>query len=104
MAQKDRSSVDAGPPAEGAQRVHPGPADLHLLQHPGELAGERPSAVPGDLRQRGVEAEPGLDADGQRVEDVGQRPPDALLPALGQVVDDHVRDEEAQRRRDQAHR
>src|SRR5262249_53967885 len=89
---------DAGPLTKGAQRVGSGQANLHLLQYPGELAGDGSTAVaiPDDLSKRGIEAEARLHADGERIQDVRQRARDLLLPALGQVVDDQVWQEEPQ--------
>ena len=52
--------------------------DLHLLEDPEELLGEGPLVSAGDLGQRGVEREAGLDLDGQQVERVGQLAPHLL--------------------------
>ena len=64
--------------AEGAHRVGAARADLHLLQHAEELLGERARRVAGDLGERGVEAQAGLDRDRQQVERVGQLAPHLL--------------------------
>ena len=74
MALDEGSDVgQLGAVAEGAQGVGPAAADLHLLQHALELAGERSLGVLGHLLQGRVEAETGLDRDGQQVDGVRQR-------------------------------
>jgi hypothetical protein len=86
--------VDVRTLAERPQSVHTRPSNLHLLEDAGELAGHRSAAVPGELGQGGVEAQTGLDADRQRIEDVGQRAGDLLLPVVRELVDDQVGGEE----------
>ena len=51
-----------------------------------------------DALNRLIEAEPGLDADDQQVERVGQPEADAVLPALGQAAEHHARQQVAERR------
>ena len=63
-----------------------------------------PSMCSASLRDRAVEAEPGLDRHGQQVERVGQLAADALLAAAGPHRDDGVRQEEARRRRTRSRR
>ena len=63
---------DVGALAQRAQRVGAALADLHLAQHAGELLGQRALGVAGHLLDRGVEAEAGLDADGEQVDGVGE--------------------------------
>src|SRR5256714_343949 len=86
-----------GPARHRPQRLGARLADAHLLEYPGGLAGHWPPAVAGDLGQRPVEALPGLDADGQGVQDVGQRGPQAVLALDADVVDGQVGAEEAER-------
>ena len=84
MAPTNAADVgDVGALAERAQRVGAALADLHLAEHPGELLGQRALGVAGHLLDRGVEAEAGLDADGQQVDGVGQ----VALQLLGALVD-----------------
>ena len=70
--------------------------ELHLLQHAEELVGQRSLGVAGHLRERGVEAEARLDRDDEQVERVGELALDLLGPVVGRLVEDDVRQEEAQ--------
>ena len=54
------------------ERVVAGLADPHLAERERELLRERAVHVLGQLRDRAVEAEAGLDGDGEQVERVGQ--------------------------------
>ena len=57
---KPAEVADVGAVGQRAHGVRPTGTELHLLQHAEELLGQRALRVARDLRQRGVEAEPGL--------------------------------------------
>ncbi len=67
---------------DSAQRVDSGQADLHLLEHSKQLFGQRTSGVAGDLRQRRVERQAGLDRDRQQVHRVRQVAADPLAAVV----------------------
>ena len=69
---KFESSVASTRSAIFAQRGRAGLADADLAQHERELVDQRAVHVLGQLRDRGVEAEARLDADGEQVERVRQ--------------------------------
>src|SRR5690242_18240561 len=79
-----------GPIGQRAERLAAGLADLHLLERSRELGGQWPVGVAGDLSERGVKAEPGLDADGKHVQRVRQRHLNFGLPLLARVVEQDV--------------
>ncbi len=56
------------------ERVASRLADANLCERPAELVGERTLGLLDDLGQRGVEAETGLDRDGEQVERVRDAP------------------------------
>ena len=57
---------------EGPHGVGPAGAGPDLAEHPGELVGERAGHGGDGAVERLLEAEAGLDADDEQVEDVGQ--------------------------------
>ena len=73
---------DVGALAQRPQCVCAALADLHLPQDPGELLGQRALGVAGHLLDGRVEAEAGLDADGEQVDGVGE----VALQSLGALV------------------
>ena len=70
--QNERDLGRGGALGELLERVVPRLADPHLAEGELELLGERSLHVLRQLRDRAVEAEPGLDADGEQVERVRQ--------------------------------
>ena len=96
---KVRTSATLVRSPSAAQRVGAALADLHLAQHPGELVGERALGVAGHLLDGGVEAESGLDADGEQVDGVGEVALQPLGALVGALVEVEVRGEEAERTR-----
>ena len=62
------------------QRLRAALADAHLAERQRELVGERAVHVLRELRHRAVEAETGLDADGEQVERVGKLAAQLLAP------------------------
>ena len=87
--------IDVGAFGHGAEGIGPAEPDLHLLEDPEELLGERPLGLAGDLCHGGVEREPGFDADRQQIEGVGEVLAHLVRPVVPELVDRHVRDEEA---------
>ena len=64
-----------------------------------ELVGERTGHGGDRAVERLLEAEAGLDADHEQVEDVGQLDLDLVLPLVDPAVEDGVGSEDQQRRR-----
>ena len=62
--------LDPGAAAHVVERFQAGPAQAHLLEDGGELFGERVAELVGDPLHGGVEAEAGLDRDGEQVHGV----------------------------------
>ena len=89
---------DVGAGVEGAHGVGPAGAGPHLAEHAGELVGERPGHGGDGAVERLLEAEAGLDADDEQVEDVGQLGADLVLPLLDLAVEDGVGADDEQRR------
>ena len=81
--------------AEAPERLAAALADPHLRERQPELVRERALHVLGQLGDRPVEAEPGLDADGEQVERIRQRGADPLAAPAGVDVDEVVGAEEA---------
>ena len=92
----DLGRVDA--PGELLQRLRARLADAHLAERERELVDERALHVLGQLRDRAVEAEAGLDADREQVERVGKLPPDLLPAARRAAADDPARRDAPARR------
>ena len=86
---------DARPLGELLQRVLAALADAHLVERERELLAERPFDLLGDLHDGGVEAEAGLDADGEQVECVREILAKPLLTRADLLVEDEVRSDEA---------
>src|SRR5207248_4239595 len=72
--------LNAGAASHVVERLETGPAEPDLVEHLGELIGERVVELFHQAADGGVEAEAGLDRDGQQVESVRQRQPQLLLP------------------------
>ena len=94
----DLRHVGAG--IEGSHGVGPAGTGAHLAEHPGELLGEGPGHGGDRAVERLLEAETGLDADHEEVQDVGQLRADRVLPLLHLPVEDGVgaQDEDQPRR------
>ena len=73
-----------------------GLADPDLGQRSAELVGQRALGLLDDLAQRGIEAEAGLDRDGEQVEHVRDGQQDGLLARLDACAEPVVGHEEAQ--------
>src|SRR5512143_645340 len=89
--------LDARPLAQVPERLCPGFARSYLAADDRELARQhvfRELFFLAYLYYRGVQAEPGLDADRQEVEHVRQRMEDVRLPFLQPVVQPQVRQQQ----------
>src|SRR6266581_1789369 len=88
--------LDAGAAAHVIERLQARPAEPDLVEHLRELVGERVLELFREPPDGGVEAEAGLDRDGQQVERVRQRQTQLFLPSLDLVVEPDVGEETAE--------
>jgi hypothetical protein len=72
-------------------------ADPHLAERQREFLGERSVQVLVHLGDRGVEAEPGLDADGEKIERVRELGAEVLFAVTRLVGEEDVRKHEGPR-------
>ena len=94
----ERSSGTLVRCVDGPHGVGPAGTGPDLAQHAGELVGQRAGHGGDGAVERLLEAETGLDADGEQVEHVGQLDPDLVLALLDLAVEDGVgTDDQAQR-------
>jgi hypothetical protein len=81
--------------AMSSMRLEAGATQADLVEHLVELGGQGIAVLVADATERRVEAEAGLDADGEQVECGGQREQDLLLPAANPAGEDGVREQVA---------
>src|SRR4051794_77822 len=72
------------------ERLRPRTPELDLLEYPGELGCQRPRRVVGHLRQAGIEAQAGLDADREHVQGVRSRALHRRLSLQARVVHEQI--------------
>ena len=89
---------DVGPGLQGSHGVGPRRAGSHLAEHAAELVGQRARHRGDRAVERLLEAEAGLDADREQVEDVGQLVAQLVLALLDPAVEHGVGAEDADQR------